>query len=210
MDSGITVLEPSLAPCVEVPTTDIAPNNRDVEFSVLVTNVIDIIQENLNSQHFTSMKHALAHVSVTSTSSKPLFPDAELAQIKQSKNVWELGELCRPYWSWNNHSLLKLIVFKSGSKDAKDELRRFRRTVNARQKLKELMSSWLHGGTSCPEGFQSMMVIVDEDYNDITSEQLDKVEKFISEITNMPVQAIQVLAKSNRNCVQIKHICTFV
>ena len=92
---------------------------------------------------------------------------------------------------------------KSGSKDAKTELQRFSRTVNARKRLKELESSWLHDGKSCPEGFQSMMVIFDEDYDDITIEQLDKVEKFIFEITALHPQAIQV----RETLVQIKCIC---
>ena len=194
--------EPSRAPPVEV--SYVAPQNCEIEFSVLVTNISDMIQQGSNSQHFASIKQALAHVTVHPMCPKPLFSDVELTQIKQTKNVFELAEMCRTHWSWNNYSLLKLIVKKSGSKDAKTELQRFNRTVNARKKLKELESSWLHDGKSCPEGFQSMMVIVDEDYDEITIEQLDKVEKFISENTGLRSQAMLVNTFSETNSVLIK------
>ena len=195
---------PSQAPRGEVSTESVAPENCDVEFGYLVSNITEIIQKSSNPQHFASMKHALAHVTVHSMSTKPLFSDAELARIKQTKNIEELAEMCRTHWSWSNYSLLKLIVKKSGSKDAKAELQRFSRTVNARKKLKELMSSWLRGDRSCPEGFQSMMVIVGEDYDDITIDQLEKVEDFISKITQMPSQAMRTEEVSRGNSVLIK------
>ena len=171
----------------------IAPESSDIEFNVLVTNITDMIQQNFNSKHFAAMKDALSHVTVHPLSPKPLFSDAELAVIKQTKDTIELAEMCRNHWSYNNYSLLKLFVKKSRSKDAKDEMMKFSRTVYARKKLKDLESNWLNDGRSCPEGFQSMMVIVDEDYDDITINQLEEVEKFIYENTKVSVQATQVL-----------------
>ena len=163
-----------------------------------------MIQQSSNSQHFASMKNALAHVTVHPMCPKPLFSDAELLRIKQTKDIFELTEMCRTHWSWSNYSLLKLIVKKSGSKDAKAELQKFSRTVNARKRLKELESNWLHDGKCCPEGFQSMVVIVDEDYDEITIDQLEKVEKFIYEITKIPVQAMKTNTFSKGNSVLIK------
>ena len=191
-------------PHVEVYAEFVAPDKYGAEFGLLVSNITDIIRQSSTSQQLEGIKHALAHVTVHPMSPKPLFSDAELARIKRSQNVMELTEMCRSHWSWNNYCLLKLIVKKSGSKAAKDELQRFRRTVNARQKLKDLETSWLRSEGSCPEGFQSMLVIIDEDYDDITIDQLGEVEKFISEITKMPVQAMKTNAISKGNSVLIE------
>ena len=174
--------------------TRVEPDSRDIEFNVLVTNITEIIHRDLSYYHLESMKHALAHATIHPMSPKPLFSDAELACIKLAKDVFELTEMCRRHWSWNSYSPLKLIVKKSGSKEAKAELKRFERTVNARKTLKEFASIWLHDGKSCPEGIERMMVIVDEDfYDDITIDQLEEVEKFICNITCIPVKEIQVL-----------------
>ena len=180
------------------------PDKYGVEFSVLVSNITDIIGQKLNPQHLESIKHALAHVTVHPMSPKPLFSDAELARIKQSKNLIELTEQCRYHWSWNKYSLLQLIVKKSGSPEAKVELQKFKRTVLIRQKLKDLERSCSLDGKGCPEGFQSMMVIVDEDYDDITVEQLERVEKFINEVTLIPRQAMLIGGIRKENSVLIK------
>ena len=182
------------------------PNTPEVEFSLLLSNITDIIQRNLNSSHLASMKRALAYVTVHPMSPKPLFSDAEVARIKQSKDVIGLMEECRSHLSWNKYSLLKLIVKKSGSKEARHELQRFQRTVNVRQRLKDLGNDWLQDGKSYPEGFETMMVIVDEDYDDISVDQLEEVEKFISTMTLLPTHAMKATEVSKDNSVLIHSI----
>ena len=188
---------------VEVSAEPIAADRNGVEFSVLVSNITDIIGLHLNPQHLESIKHALAHVTVHPMSPKPLFSDTELTYIKWSKNLIEITEQCRNHWSWNKYPLLQLIVEKSGSRQANLELQKYKRTVLIRQKLKDLEKSCSRDGKGCPEGFQSMMVIVDEDYDDITVEQLEKVEKFIIEATLISRQAMLVGEVSKVNSVLI-------
>ena len=196
------LLQTQISQHVEVSAVE--SDKYGVEFSILVSNITAIIGQKLNPQHLESIKHALAHVTVHPMSPKPLFSDTELTRIKQSKNLIELTEQCRNHWSWSRYSLLQLIVKKSGSPEAKLELQKFKRTVLIRQKLKDLEKSCSRDGKGCPEGFQSMVVIVDEDYDDITVEQLERVEKFINEVTLIPRPAMLIEGIRKENSVLIK------
>ena len=181
-----------------------SPDDCGVEFGLLVSSISDIIQKNASATNLTSIKHALGLVTIHKMSSQPLFSDAELKQIKQSKDIYEVTEKCRTHWSWGNYGLLKLIVKKSGSKDAKQELQRFQKVVSVRQKVKNLGSGWLQDPKNYIEGYEDMMVILDEYYDDITMHQLEEIEKLISKTTLSSSQAMKMIEVTETNSVLIK------
>ena len=180
--------EPSQVPQLMEPPS---PNDCVVEFGLLVSRISEIIQ-NSSATNLASIKQALALVTVHKMSSQPLFSDAELIKIKQSKSICEIIEYCRPHWSWNNYSLLKIIVKQSGSEEAKRELKKYQRVVIVRQKLKNLGENWLRDHYVVE--YESMMVVLDEYYDDITVHQLEEVERIISKIvlTQLTSQVIRV------------------
>ena len=192
--------EPSQVPQLMEPPS---PNDCVVEFGLLVSRISEIIQ-NSSATNLASIKHALALVTVHKMSSQPLFSDAELIKIKQSKSICEIIEHCRSRWSWSNYSLLKLIVKKSGSEDAKRELKKFQRVVGVREKVKNLGKNWLQDPKNYTEGYESMMVVLDEYYDDITVHQLEEVEKIISKTTLVPLKALQMTEVAETNSVLIK------
>ena len=169
-----------------------APDDCGVEFNLLVSKSSEILQ-NSSATNLASIKHALALVTVHKMSSQPLFSDAELRKINQSKDICEIIELCRSHWSWKNYSLLKLIVKKSGSKEAKRELQIFQKVVIIRQKVKDLGNDWLENAKNYTEGYENIMVILDEYYDVITVHQLEKTEKFMSEIALLSSHTSKVI-----------------
>ena len=184
-----------------------APDDYGVEFSLLVSKISEIIEKNSTAVNLASIKHALALVTIHKMSTTPLFSDKELEKIKQSKNIFELTEHCRKHWSWSNYSLLKLIVKKSGLEEAKGELRQFQKVVNVRQKVKNLgdKRKWLQNSEDYAEGYENMMVVLDEYYDDITVHQLEEVENFIAKTTNFQSSfAIKNVEVSRTNSVLIK------
>lgn len=191
---------PSRVPQIAEPTT---PDDYDVEFSLLVSKISEIIQ-NSSGVNLTNIKHALAVVTVQKMSTKPVFSDTELKQIKMSKDIFELTERCRRHWSWNNYSLLKLIVKKSGSPEAKRELEQFQKVTNMRQRVKNLGNNWLLNANDYCEGYETMTVILDEYYDDITVHQLEEAEKVLTKFTLLSSQAIKAVEVSQTNSVLIK------
>ena len=181
-----------------------APTEDSTEFTYLLSKVSDMIHQDMKRQTFESMKHALCLVTVHAMSTKPLFSDDQVAEIKKCKNIRELTEKCRECWSWNNYSLLKLIVKKSGCTEAKNELKMFQKKVLAKKKLKDLKIKLVHNTSKYYDAFQRMTVIIDEYYDDITAEQFEEIEKFISEITQLPLPAMQLDRVGKANSVLIE------
>ena len=181
------------------------PDDYVVEFSILVSRISEIIQNKSTATNLDSIKHALALVTVHKMSTQPLFSDAELEMIKESKDVSNIIEKCRKHWSWSSYSLLKLIVKKSGSNEAKQELRRFQQVVNIRQKVTDLGSNRLQDAKKYNEGYESLMVVLDEYYDDITVRQLEEAEKFLSSVTDLPSPEVMKLVECTKtNSVLIK------
>jgi len=196
----------SLHPQFEISDESAIPDKYSTEFGYLVSNVTEIIHSEMKSHEMKSqslekVKRALCQVKVHFMSSKPLFSDEEIVRIKKCKDMFELTEQCRSHWTWSEYSLLKLIVKKSGSESAKSELQMFRRKVHARQKLKDLGNEWVQKTKQYPDDYERMMVIIDEDYDDITVEQFEEVEKFISKTTQLPVPAMQLEHVGETNSV---------
>ena len=158
------------------------PDDYVVEFSILVVKISEIIQNKSTTTDLDGIKHALELVTVNKMSTQPLFSDSELEMIKKSKNVFDIIEKCRKHWSWSSYSLLELIVKKSGSDEAKQELRRFQKVMNIRQKIKDLGDNLLQDLKKYHEGYESLMVVLDEYYDDITVHQLEEAEKFLSRV----------------------------
>ena len=177
-------------------------DNYMVEFSLLVSRISEIIQ-NLCGTKLASIKHGLAVVTVHKISSQSLFSDAELTFIKQSKGIYEIMEICRKHLSWRNYSLLKLIVKKSGSEEAKHELNKFQRVVSVRQKVKNLENNWLQDPKNYAEGFENMMVFLYEYYDDITVHQLDEAEKFITLLPSSNVIKVSIHQTMGRSRVTL-------
>ena len=192
-------------PHFEISDEHAVPDKYSAEFGYLVSNVSEIIQNEINSrnrcQSLESVKRALCQVTVHSMSSKPLFSNEQIVQIKKSKDMFELTEQCRTHWTWSKYSLLKLVIKKSGCPTAKSELSKFQRKVHAMQRLKNLGTEWLQKTNKYPDDYERMAVIVDEDYDDITVEQFEEVEKFISKITQLPVSAMQLDRVGETNSV---------
>ena len=196
--------EPSRIPQLVEPP-GLSPDNYGVEFGLLVSKISEIIQNQSTATNLASIKHALALVTVHATSTQPLFSDAELKMIKESKNICDIVEQCRKHWSWSSYSLLKLIVKKSGSNEAKQELRRFQKVVNVRQKVKDLGNNWLQDPKKYNEGYETLMVVLDEDYDDITVHQLEQAEKFLSSNTLLPSPGVIKLVECTKtNSVLMK------
>ena len=154
-----------------------SPDDCGVEFGYLVSRIFDIIK-NSSVTNLASIKHALGLVTVHKMSSQPLFSDTELKQIKQSKDIYDISQCCRKHWSFGNYSLLKLIVKKSCSIEAKCELKKYLRVVDLRQKVRNLGNYWLEDAKHYTEGYESVMSLLDKYYDDITMHQLEEVEKF--------------------------------
>ena len=192
-------------PHFEISDEHAVPDKHSAEFGYLVSTVSEIIQNEINSrnhcQSLESVKRALCQVTVHSMSSKPLFSNEQIVQIKKSKDMFELTEQCRTHWTWSKYSLLKLVIKKSGCPTAKSELSKFQRKVHAMQRLKDLGTEWLQKTNKYPDDYERMAVIVDEDYDDITVEQFEEVEKFISKITQLPVSAMQLDRVGETNSV---------
>ena len=170
-----------------------SPDDCGVELSLLVSRLSDIIQRNLSATTLASIKHALALVNVHKMSSQPLFSDAELKQIKQSKNIYELMEKCRKHWSWGNYALLKLIVKKSGSEEAKRELQIFQKVVSVRQMVKKLGNEELQAVKECTaEAYENMMIILNAYYDDITVYQLEETEMFLSKMVLLGLPFLEI------------------
>ena len=194
--------EPSHIPQVVEPTD--LPDEYGAEFGYLVSKISEIIQKS-TANNLASIKHALTFVTVHKMSTQPLFSDAEIKQIKQSKDIYELTEQCRKHWSWSKHALLKLIVKKSGSAEAKNELQKFQKVVNVRQRVKNLGSNWLQDPTKYNEGYETLMVVLDEYYDDITVDQLEEAEKFVTKTTLLSsAQALHMVEFTKTNSVLIK------
>jgi len=192
---------PSQNPEFEISEAPTVPDKYSTEFGYLVSKVTEIIQNETKSQCLESVKRALCQVTVHPMSAKPLFSNERISEIKRCKDMFELTEQCRTHWTWKEYSLLKLVVKKSGSKAAKSELQNFRRTVNARQKLKDLGDEWIKKTRKFPDGYERMMLVLDEDYDDITVDTFEDVEKFISKITQLPVAAMEVDGFGETNSV---------
>ena len=183
----------------------LSPDDYVVEFGLLVSRISEIIQNKSTATNLDSIKHALALVTVHKMSTQPLFSDAELKMIKESKNVSNVIEKCRNHWSWGSYSLLKLIVKKSGSNEAKQELRRFQQVKNVRQKVTDLGSNWLQDLKKYSEGYETLMVVLDEYYDDITVHQLEVAEKFLSSNIDVSSPAVMKLVECTKtNSVLIK------
>ena len=133
---------------------------------------------------------------MSSQESQPVFSDAELTLIKQSKSIYELTEKCRKHWSCNNYSLLKLIIKKSNSDEAKYELNRFQRVLYVRQKVKSLGKERLEDAKKYTE-YENMVLILNEYYDDISLYQVEEAEKFLLKMTTLLSSEMKEVSKTN-------------
>ena len=147
-----------------------------VEFGALVSDIQDILEEKFKS-NLNKLKTICFNL--RSKENALLFNSQEIAKIKECSTVYDLFFELRGYWRYDCHSLLLMMVKKSGSKEAMEKIKIFRSKMKSHQKLKEIYDHSQSGQTSLPDGYSKMVGIVEKYYDDITLEECEEIEKML-------------------------------
>ena len=147
-----------------------------VEFGALLSDIQDILEEKFKS-NLNKLKTICFNL--RSKENALLLNSQEIAKIKACSSVYDLFIELRGLWRYDHHPLLLMMVKKSGSKEAMEKIKMFRNKMKYHKKLKEVYDHSKSSQIPLPDGYSKMVAIVEKDYDDITLEECEEIEKML-------------------------------
>jgi len=149
-----------------------------LEFSALVADVAEILDKSLKNN---IEKLKLVCYNLT-TPEKSLLINAKKGEvIRACVSVFDMFYELRDHWRWDNHRLLFIIIKRSGSPEAMQKLKQFRSKIDYTKKLSGVHSFFQSMNKSPPPGYTKMEAIVEKDYAEITLQECEELDKYLSD-----------------------------
>ena len=135
-----------------------------------------ILEENCKDK-LEACKELCSNLTISGHSDILLFDDDQITKINQCVSFQQLFTVLRKNWNWEEYSILKGIIAKSGSKEAKDELDKFQRLMGSYWGMKLISEKC--SPKELPENYFKLCITVEQTYNYLTLQDYDELRNFI-------------------------------
>ena len=149
-----------------------------MHFSAVVTDIAEILEETVKNK-IDKFKCFCSNFTAAGQHQN-FFSEKEMEAIKVCTSFYQLFSEVNRSWRWDSHRLLEMIIDRANSEEASTKLHNFQRKVDNQMKLKLLAENCKTENEQPPQGYSSMVAIVDKDYAKITLKEFQEVEHFLS------------------------------
>jgi len=120
-------------------------------------------------------KELCIYLKASDNANIPLFSTAKISEINNCRDFKQLFEIVNQHLSWDEYSILTIIINECNSDEAEEEFKKYQRKM-AVSKALEIISS---AESDPPQGFQRFCVIIDKPYKKLTIEKYEEIKTFI-------------------------------
>ena len=150
-------------------------NPLSAQFSSLVRTVESVLDKSY--KNLETCKRFCLDLTISDNSDVLLFNNDQLKKIKECTSFRELFELLRQHWSWKEYCILEHIISQSESKEAKDELEKYKKPMSSYCGLQLVADNF--SPNELPVEYVKMTIIVEKPYKELTLEQFVELRDFI-------------------------------
>ena len=153
----------------------ISADRLSAQFSSFLRKVENILDK--SSKSLETCKRFCLDLTISDNSDLHLFEDQQLKKIKECASFRELFELLRLHWNWNQYCILEHFISESESKEAEDELEKYKKLMSSYCGLQLVSAKFLPN--ELPDEYIKMTIIVEKPYKEFTIENFMKIKDFI-------------------------------
>ena len=150
-------------------------NPLSAQFSSLVRTVESVLDKSY--KNLETCKRFCLDLTISDNSDVLLFNNDQLKKIKECTSFRELFELLRQHWNWKEYCILEHIISQSESKEAKDELEKYKKAMSSYCGLQLVADNF--SPNELPVEYVKMAIIVEKPYKELTLEQFVELRDFI-------------------------------
>lgn len=150
-------------------------NPLSAQFSSLVRTVESVLDKSY--KNLETCKRFCLDLTISDNSDVLLFNNNQLKKIKECTSFRELFELLRQHWNWKEYCILEHIISQSESKEAKDELEKYKKAMSSYCGLQLIADNF--SPNELPIEYVKMAIIVEKPYKELTLEQFVELRDFI-------------------------------
>ncbi|XP_065901708.1 uncharacterized protein [Dysidea avara] len=148
------------------------------EFGVLLDEILEELMKN-ESKNLKLLKRTSSALTLKDKSGIKKFSDSELEDIYDCNDIETLlMNKLRHCYSWDDHSMLNVLMKKLNTKKCLNLLHSFEIEVCSKMKLQQLHEQL---SVNILGGYYKMIAIVEKMFSDITKEEYDELKEFISQ-----------------------------
>ena len=150
-------------------------NHLSAQFSSLLRTVESVLDK--CSKNLETCKRFCLDLKISDDSDVPLFNDEQLKKINKCKSFRQLFALLRQHWGWKEYCILEHIISQSESKEAKDELEKYKKIMSSYFGLQLVADNF--SPNELPDEYVKMTIIVEKPYKELTLQNFVELRDFI-------------------------------
>ena len=158
-----------------LPTIEKSVNSLKNEFSSLVRTVECVLHT--CSKNLEACKQFCLNLTISEISEILLFDDMQLKIIEKCESFMDLFNMLHQYWSWMEYWILKHIIIKSESQEAKNKLEKYEKMMDTCFELELKAGDFLPN--KLPIGYKKITVIIKNTSKELTLQGFVKLRDFI-------------------------------
>jgi len=146
------------------------------DFGQMVKAIRHILSQSPDwEDNLEACKELCIYLKASDNASAPLFSTAKISEINNCKNFRQLFEIVNQHLSWDEYSILTVIINECNSDEAEEEFKKYQRKI-AVSKALEIISSTK---SDPPPGFERFCVIIDKPYKKLTVDKYEEIKTFV-------------------------------
>ena len=150
-------------------------NHLSAQFSSLLRTVESVLDK--SSKNLEICKRLCLDFKISDNSNVPLFNHEELKKISKCKSFKQLFTLLSQHWGWKEYCILEHIISASESKEAEDELEKYKKIMGSYFGLQLIADNF--SPNELPDKYIKMTIIVEKPYKYLTLKDFVELRDFI-------------------------------